>query len=256
VATCQEAPADEDPGRPGKAPVLSRCLTSSRSRRRIIGGIVRAPAAGHAADLHGTTTPRLVEMATPSSQASSGPAVPCQLRVSHKIGKLKDRKLDVILRMDVSKGTLSRGSGLGRQEARGAGLCRLPGGLEFCASAPALCLYGHEAEWGMPAGPGLAARHNLGRVQSAAALALDLGSDALRVPCFAMTASPTSSCMPTPDRPSSWGAVTKAKKNQDTPPKKERLLPELPTSPCSAGSIAWSVRLARAGARRGVAAGF
>eukprot|EP00411_Alexandrium_monilatum_P122535 CAMPEP_0175644530 /NCGR_PEP_ID=MMETSP0097-20121207/6360_1 /TAXON_ID=311494 /ORGANISM="Alexandrium monilatum, Strain CCMP3105" /LENGTH=590 /DNA_ID=CAMNT_0016950413 /DNA_START=48 /DNA_END=1816 /DNA_ORIENTATION=- len=267
-------------------PATSRSLISSRSRRRIIGAIVRSPAPAEAADaglsLALPSTWKLSDFDPTSPKASSSSPSRSNLRSKGSKGGRSEekcmtkKKSMTVFRMDVMdeaspSSQLSRCSSLARgYDALGAeifsiqdrvgvhsaaGRLHTPMSREAVRFAP-----GPETDFGAGLAHsvsfGSAYGHSgLSRVQSASALALDLGLE--QGPTSPRIGSPFSKMPASIIRSSSTGVLSstyafpKSKKLQVASPpmvsKRQGLLPELPTSPSSAGSIAWSMRLAKTG---------
>lgn len=260
-------------------PASSRSLISSRSRRRIIGGVVRSPAPAEVADASFASAPPLSPKLgdfDPTSPKASGSSLLRSMprsRAGTKDKSLTKKRSMTVFRMDMmdeasSSETPGRSSSLARgYDALGAEIYSLHDRSEPQCSDTSRISAGPEVDWTASSGHSAAfastvGRAGLGRVQSASALALDLGLE--QEPAHASS----------PDAASPWTssafskgfvirssastgslAFPKAKKLQGTSlpsiSKRQGLLPDLPASPSSAGSIAWSMRLAKAGARRG-----
>lgn len=257
--------SSEEPGSPfvseaspaNTPPASSRSVISSRSRRRIIGAIVRSPApaellASSALAQFDPTSPRAVCSSPGSRQGERAAAAAARAKGSkERLGTKK--KSMAIFRLDATdEATPSRSSSLARSyEALGAEVHSLHDRAEP-PSTPATPWLGAHVDWNAPAPPGAYGWPGISRVQSASALALDLGLEPPRPASGLSPLGPSLLVKSTPAvvrSASTSGAF--AKRSPVVLPKRQGLLPNLPSSPSSAGSIAWSMRLAAPGAKRG-----
>lgn len=259
----------------------SRCgLRASKSHRRIIGGVIRTPVAESE---HGATSCYSTERAA----AAADPAAPRpQVRTADgaagsRAGAAKASKsarqgresptssaghrgAAVVFRMDFDEPSMLLGSPEGNAAARGSSLAG-----RYEALGAELFSMQDEADHAQSAlGDSLRHASSPSRSQSKgsiSAMALDLGDDVARSSTSARAATPaasshyqTTKCFkrspsdhfaqkPRPSTQS--GALRSASPASSTAaPKKQGLLPDLPSAPCS-GSVAWTRRLNRPASR-------
>lgn len=226
-----------------KAPVAAslpsaRALSSSRSKRRIIGGIVRN--------------------AAPSEMADAG-SLALSFGKSRKLAAPKP-SLPAAIRMDLADDgdrAAARDSSLARgYEALGAEFHCLDAQEMFAVAAarpPSRSKIGALNQRGLSIGLG-------GSLRAASALALDLGEEAPREARLGRRppSTATSQAASTPSRSTSLGAVQVSKSRvKELAPiepifRSNKVAPNLlPTLPGhSAGSVAWSIHMARSAPRR------
>jgi len=252
-------------------PVSRGSLRSSKSHRRIIGGVVRTPAGvdgASAADAGKAASPQpKAQQAAPESRPGTrGSTSKKSSRQSQRDSANSGRRGNgVVFRMDFDEPSLlmsgpeggssaARGSSLAsRYDSLGAELFSMDE-AEFDAIMDDTMFQASRASDAM-------ARYYAAtaptRNQSASALLMDLGGQDPRGSAFA-GASQAPSRAETPNsmkRSSSHTTLTVTKSGPRThstglSKKQGGLLPDLPCAPCS-GSVAWSRRLNRSGPRLG-----
>jgi len=260
-------------------PISSRSLVSSRSRRRIIGAVVRSPAPAELVESSlsitvPTSSPALSQFDPTSPKASGSTPLRCLRSRGSKDKAGAKKKSMTVFRMDMQDEaspteSLARSSSLAaRYDTLGAELYSLHDRSDACSPPPfASGRRCRGAEPDFDKAPAAApSRTGPSRAHSSSALAMDLGLE----PESSRGGGGFSPLSPRATSAGSKGAgalirsssstgsisFSKAKKLPFTSlpaaaSKRQGLLPELPTSPSSAGSIAWSMRLAKTGAKRG-----